>query len=107
MQRLEDSVTVAASQQEGGSVEEPVWKGHDLHPVGRGARPVIDVSYVELPEKLTHRVNLGSVLGAVSFFSMLLAPAAVEGESYIVAIVLVASCGVCADLSIREDGKRK
>ncbi len=87
-------------------MEEPVWKEHDLQLVGREPLPVIDVSYVELPERLTHRVNLGSVLGAVSLFSMLLAPAAVEGESYIVAIVLVASCGVCAHLSIREDGKR-
>ena len=52
-------------------MEEPVWKEHDLQLVGREPLPVIDVSYVELPERLTHRVNLGSVLGALAGGRML------------------------------------
>ncbi len=69
--------------------------------------PIIDVSYVELPEKVTYRANLGSVLGGISFLSMLAAPAAVEGGSYILAVALVAVCGICAKLAIREEGKRR
>ena len=37
-------------------MEEPVWKGHSLHLVEREPRPVIDVSYVELPERITCRI---------------------------------------------------
>ena len=68
---------------------------------------MIDISYVELPERVTHRINLGSILGTISFLSMLLAPAAVEGESYIVALALVATCGICAYLTIKENGKKR
>ncbi len=68
---------------------------------------MIDISYVELPERVTHRINLSSILGTISFFSMLFAPAAVEGESYILALALVAACGICAHLAIREEGKRR
>ena len=45
----------------------------------RKDRLVIDVSYVELPERVTHRINASGVLGGISFLSMLLAPGAVEG----------------------------
>ena len=69
--------------------------------------PIIDVSYVELPMKLTHRVSLGRFLGGMSFLAMLAAPGAVEGEMYITAVVLVAIFAVCAHLAIREEGKRK
>ena len=79
----------------------------DLQVVKRKPRPVIDISYVELPDRVTHRINLSSILGTISFFSMLFAPAAVEGESYILALALVAACWLCARLAIREEGKRR
>lgn len=85
----------------------PGRKTDELQLAKRKPRPVIDISYVELPERVTHRINLSSILGTISFFSMLFAPAAVEGESYILALALVAACGICAHLAIREEGKRR
>lgn len=70
-------------------------------------RPIIDVSYVELPEKVTHRIDAGSILGGISFVSMLLAPGAVEGGSYILALLLILVFAGCAHLSIPEDGKKR
>lgn len=71
----------------------------------RKERPIIDASYVELPEKVTHRIDAGGILGGISFLSMLAAPGAVEGGSYLLAVALVAACGICAKLAIREEGK--
>lgn len=89
-------------------MEEPVWKGHNLHLVEREPRPVIDVSYVELPERITCRIiNLSNILGAIAFLAMIAAPGAVESEMYITAVVLVAIFAVCAHLSIKEDGKKR
>ena len=68
---------------------------------------VVDISYVELPEKPTGRINLSNILGTFAFLAMLAAPGAVEGEMYITAAALVGICAVCARLSIREEGKRK
>ena len=45
---------------------------------------VVDISYIELPEKPTGRIKM-----------------------YITAAALVGICAVCARLSIREEGKRK
>lgn len=70
-------------------------------------RPVIDISYVELPEKVTHRINLSSILGTVAFLAALSAPGAIEGERYVTALVLVVVFGVCAGLSGKEDRKKK
>ena len=57
---------------------------------------------------MTHKIlNASNIFGATAFLSMLAAPAAVEGEMYITAAVLVAIFAGCAHLSIREDGKRK
>jgi len=61
----------------------------------------------KLPERLTHRVNLSSVLGTVSFLSMLAVPGAAEGGNYILALVLTAVFAGCAHLAVREDGSRK
>ena len=89
-------------------MEEPVLKGHDLQLVERKPRPVIDVSFVELQERITHRIfNASNVLGTIALLAMITAPGAVEGEMYITAVVLVVIFAVCANLSIREDGKRK
>nr|WP_296461592.1 hypothetical protein [uncultured Acetatifactor sp.] len=50
-------------------------------------------------------LNSSNVLGAISFLAMLAAPGAAEGGMYITAIALTAICGICAYLSIKEDGK--
>ncbi len=68
--------------------------------------PIIDVSYVELPAKVTCRIDLSGVLGMFSFLALLLIPGAVEGGNYILALVLVVILIICAQLSIREDGKK-
>ena len=78
-----------------------------LPPMEPDRRPVIDISYVELPEKVTHRINLSSILGTVAFLAVLSAPGAIEGEMYVTALALVVVFGVCASLSGKEDGKRK
>ncbi len=73
----------------------------------RKDRLVIDVSYVELPERVTHRINASGVLGGISFLSMLLAPGAVEGGNYILALLLIVVFAGCSHLSIREEGKKR
>ncbi len=57
---------------------------------------------------MTHKIfNASNLFGAIAFLAMLAAPAAVEGEMYITAAVLVVILAGCAHLSIREGGKRK
>lgn len=74
----------------------------------RKDRLVIDVSYVELPERPACRIfNLSNILGAAAFLAMIAVPGAVEGGMYITAVVLVVVFAVCAHLSIREDGRGK
>ena len=68
---------------------------------------VTDVSYVELPEKVTCLIDAGSVLGAFAFLVMLLIPGAVEGGNYILALILIVIFILCAKLSLREEDKRK
>ena len=53
---------------------------------------------------MIHRIfNAGNVFGAMA---MIAAPGAVEGEMYITAVALIAVCGTCTYLSVKEDGKR-
>lgn len=86
-------------------MEEPMQRMNDLQTV-TDTHPVVDISYVELPARLTCRIiNLSNVLGAIAFLAMIAAPGAVESEMYITAVVLVAIFAVCAHLSIREDGR--
>lgn len=87
-------------------MKEPVWKEHDLHLVERESRPVIDVSYVELPEKLTCRIDAGFILGIIEIFAMIAAVGTAE-ENLLLSLICTAVFAVCAHLSIREDGKRK
>lgn len=61
-------------------MEEPVWKGHGLHLVEREPRPVIDVSYVELPEKLTYRIDASFILGTIAVIAMIAATGTAEGN---------------------------
>ena len=86
-------------------MEELVRKEQELQAASPEAHPVIDISYVEMPTKLTSRINLSNILGAVAFIALLAIPGAVEGEMYMTAIALMAVCGTCTYLSIREDGK--
>lgn len=67
-------------------------------------KPIIDVSYVELPEKLTYKVNLSGVLGTVAFLAVLLVPGFVE-ENPIGCLLMVAVFAVCIYLALKEDGK--
>lgn len=57
---------------------------------------------------MTHKMfNASNLLGAAAFLAMILAPGAVEGGNYILAVALIAAMAVCAYLSDRESGKRK
>lgn len=49
------------------------------------------------------------VLGLISFACLMLAPAAVEGENYILAVVMIVVMGLSAYGAMREEGliKRK
>lgn len=52
--------------------------------------------------------NASNVLGAIAFLLLVIGiPAAVEGEMYITAIVLIVIMTVCAYLSMKEDGQIK
>lgn len=88
-------------------MEELIEETGTLRTAKPDMHPPIDISYVELPARLTSKVNMSNVLGAISFLAMIAAPGAVEGEMYITAITLIAICGICAHLSMKEDGKRK
>lgn len=88
-------------------MEESVRKERDLQITRPEEHPVIDVSYVELPEKLTRRIlNSSNVLGSMALSALILAPAFAE-ENPIMAMVMALVFGTCAYLSIREDGKRR
>ena len=88
-------------------MEEPVRKERDLQVASPEEHPVIDVSYVELPEKLTRRIlNSSNVLGAMALSALILAPAFAE-ENPIMAMVMALVFGICTHLSIKEDGKRR
>lgn len=70
--------------------------------------PVIDVPYTELREEPESRVfSLSNVLGSAAFFSMLAVPGFVEGENYIMAVILLALLAVCAKLSAKLDEKER
>ena len=88
-------------------MEELVRKEQELQAASPKARPARDISYVELPTKLTSRIDLSGILGSIAFLAMLAAPGAVEGGMYITAAVLVAIFAACACLSIKENGKKR
>lgn len=88
-------------------MEELVRKEQELRVASPETHPVIDISYVEMPSKLTSRINLSNILGAIAFMAMLAAPGAVEGRMYITAAVLVAIFAACAYLSIKENRKKR
>lgn len=51
-------------------------------------------------------LNASNVLGAIAFLAMIAATGAVEGGMYMTAMALTAIFGICAHLSIKEDGKK-
>lgn len=87
-------------------MEAPVWKEYDLHLVERESRPVIDVSYVELPEKLTCRIDAGFILGAIAILAMIAAAGTAEGNP-LLSLICTAVFAGCAYLSTKEDGKKR
>jgi len=93
-------------QQKGGTVEKPVWKEYDPELMGREPRPVIDVTYVELPERLTYRFDASYVLGAAAVLAMIAAAGTAE-ENPLLSLICTAVFAVCQYLSIQENGKRK
>lgn len=52
-------------------------------------------------------INLRNLFGCTAFFSILAVPGAVESEMYITAAALIAGTGICAYLSLKEEGKIK
>ena len=58
---------------------------------------------------MTHRFfNASNILGGIAFLLLIIfIPAAIEGEMYITAVVLIVIMVVCVYFSIKEDGKRK
>ncbi len=66
----------------------------------------IDITYTEEKEgPICTKLNVSSLLGSVSFLSMLSVPAAAEGGAYIMAFVLLVIMVLCAYSAIKEDGK--
>lgn len=51
--------------------------------------------------------NASNMLGATAFFAMILAAAAYEGGSYIMAVAFLVIFAGCAYLSMKEDGQIK
>ena len=89
------------------SIKEPVSRERNLQRKEREPLPVIDISYVELPEQVTHRINAGSILGAAAFLDLfVLIPGTVEGNP-LLTVALILLFAVCARLSVREDGKKR
>lgn len=68
--------------------------------------PVVDVSFVELPDRVTYRIDAGRLFGAAAFFAMIAVPGTAE-ENPFLAFILTVVFGVFAHLSVREDGRRK
>ena len=92
--------------EESHSMKEPVCRERNLQKK-RKPLPVIDISYVELPEQVTHRINAGSILGAAAFLDLfVLIPGTVENNP-LLTVALVLLFGVCVHLSIREEGRRR
>lgn len=70
------------------------------------SRPVIDISYVELPERLTYRIDVSYVLGAAAVLAMIAATGTAE-ENPLLSLICTAVFAACEYLSIKENGKRK
>ena len=88
-------------------MKEPVYQEPDPHLGERGTLPVIDITYVELPEKLTYRIDASYILGAAALLDLLVfIPGTVE-DNPLLTVALVLLFGVCVYLAMREEGKRK
>ncbi|MCI9191733.1 MAG: hypothetical protein HFH84_19560 [Lachnospiraceae bacterium] len=75
-------------------MEEPVWKERDLHLVERESRPVIDISYVELPERLTYRIfNTSNIFGTAALLAMIAATGA--GDNLLLGLLFTAIFAGC------------
>ncbi len=81
------------------------FSGEELQAM-ENSRPVIDISYVELPERLTYRIDVSYVLGAVAVFALIAATGTAE-ENPLLSLICTVVFAVCAYLSIREDGKKR
>ena len=89
------------------SMKEPVCRERNLQRKKREQLSVIDISYVELPEQVTHRINAGSILGAAAFLDLfVLIPGTVEGNP-LLTVALILLFGACVHLSSREEGKKR
>lgn len=69
--------------------------------------PVIDISYMELPEKLTYRIDAGCVPGAIAFLDLFIfIPGTVE-DNPVLTVALILLLAICVYLAMREEGERK
>lgn len=69
--------------------------------------PVIDISYVKLPEKLTYRIDAGCVLSTVAFLDLFVfIPGTVE-DNPVLTVAFIFLLAVCVRLAAREESKRK
>ncbi len=58
-------------------------------------------------EKVKKGFNLVNVLSGIGFVALILAPGALDSDMPVTAVVLVAIFGICAVLSLRENGIKK
>ena len=89
------------------SMKEPVRRECNLQRKKREPLPVIDISCVELPEQVTHRINAGSILGAAAFLDLfVLIPGTVENNP-LLTVALILLFWVCVHQAMREEGRRR
>lgn len=69
--------------------------------------PVIDISYIELLEKLTCRIDAGYVLGAAALLDLFVfIPGTVE-DNPVLTVALIFLLAICVRLAAREEGRKK
>lgn len=88
------------------SMKEPVGRERNLQRKKREPLPVIDISYVELPDRLTYRIDASYILGAAAVLAMIAATGTAE-DNLLLSLVCTAVFAGCTYLSIKEDGRRK
>ena len=86
-------------------MEEPMQRMNDLQTV-TDTHPVVNMSYVELPERLTYRIfNTSNIFGTAALLAMIAATGA--GDNLLLGLLFTAIFAGCTYLSIKEDGKKR
>ena len=58
-------------------------------------------------EKVRKGFNLVNVLSGIGFVALILAPGALDSDMPVTAVVMISIFGICAALSLRENGKKR